>query len=230
MTILENISIFTQPLPLQEILSNIHQNGYCFLPNAIHEDLCSILERELFSLELMEGDHINYPINAGTKREVKQLHIRAYHPIGEGKVPVATQISCELAEIFRPLDPVLSEWIPTEAGYQLYRGDKDWISPHRDRRNDRLLSATITIKGSAEVKIYDYLDDPDDYTRLQVRDTFLTSAGTLMLLRAPGLGNGEQVIHEVCPPQYGKNRLILNLRSRFNVLKSPKEFEEMRKK
>lgn len=187
-----------------------------------------MLEKELFSLDLMEGDHVRYPINAGSKREVKQLHIRSYHSIGDDIVPVATQLSNKLAQVFRPLDPILSDWIPTEAGYQLYRDNNDWISPHRDRRNDQLLSATITIKGSAEVKIYDYLEDPDDYTRLKLKDTFLTSAGTLMLLRAPGLGNGEQVIHEVCPPQNG-SRLILNLRTRPNVLKTPKEFEELRK-
>lgn len=194
------------------------------MSDAITPVACQAMKREAFNLELVEGDHVNYPINAGTKRQVKQLHVRAYHAIDDGTVPVAAQVSEMLAREFNWHES-LKDWIPTEAGYQLYRDQNDWISPHRDRRNDQLLSVTITIEGSAVVNIYDYLDDPDDYSRLILRDSFSTSTGTVMLLRAPGLGNSQQIIHEVMGPEQG-SRLILNLRTRPNVLKHPKEWRK----
>lgn len=214
--------IFEPHFPLKDALSKTIQDGYAFVSNAITPIACQAMKSEAFGLELAEGDHITYPINAGTKREVRQLHVRAYHSIGDELVPVATQVSEMLAQAFNWHES-LKNWMPTEAGYQLYRDQRDWISPHRDRRNDQLLSVTITIEGSAVINIYDYLDDPDDYSKLVLKDSFVTSTGTVMLLRAPGLGNGQQIIHEVMGPEYG-SRLILNLRTRPNVLKHPKEW------
>jgi hypothetical protein len=108
----------------------------------------------------------------------------------------------------------------SEAGYQLYRDPDHHISKHRDRRNDELLAATITIRGSAVVGIHEAIDDPDDYTNTRQVDECVTEGGTIMFLRAQGVGNGEQVIHDVSGPIDGP-RLILNLRQRPNVLPSP---------
>lgn len=224
----ENIEMLTNQVQLELLLSKVIETGYAFIDKGISMAFCKAMENEVNHLSLEEGDHINYPINAGTLREVKQLHIRSYHPIGSDMVPMASLVSNLFAKKINILHPELNNWMPTEAGYQRYRDDKDWISPHRDRRNDKLLSITITINGSAEVKVYVPLDDPDDYTRLKLKDSFLTNPGTIMFLRAPGLGNGEQIIHEVCPPKNG-SRLILNLRMRDNLLKTPEEFTKMRK-
>ncbi len=220
--------MLTDQFLLESIISKVIDTGCVFVDKGISMDFCRAMEEEVNNLELEEGDHINYPINAGTLREVKQLHIRSYHQIGSDMVPVASLISHLFAQKINILHPVLKNWMPTEAGYQRYRDNKDWISPHRDRRNDKLLSITITINGSAEVKTYTPLDNPDDYTRLELKDRFLTNPGTIMFLRAPGLGNGEQIIHEVCPPING-SRLILNLRMRDNLLKTPEEYRKMRK-
>lgn len=215
------MGIFESNFPFRDVLFKTIEVGYAFVSDAINPIFCQEMKDETQQLELLEGDHVNHPINIGTKREVKQLHVRAYHPIGDETVPVATKVSKLLSQEFNWYEG-LKNWQPTEAGYQLYRNPKDWISPHRDRRNDQSLSVTITIEGSAIVNIYHPIDDPDDYNRLILKDSFLTSAGTVMFLRAPGLGSGEQIIHEVCPPLHG-SRLILNLRMRPNILKSPKE-------
>ena len=212
---------------LEQAVMQTREKGYVFAATVINPYFCSLMETEIERLNLEEGDHVNYPINAGSSREVKQLHERAYFPIWHEQVPVATEVTELLAEEVRKMNyPELQGWHPTEAGYQRYRNTHDWISPHRDRRNDQLLSATITISGSAPVRIYEPVVDPDDYKNLRQTDEFITSPGTLMLLRAPGLGNGEQIIHEVLPPQIG-SRLILNLRMRSTILKTPKEFKEL---
>lgn len=170
-----------------------------------------------------EGDYVRKPLNAGTSREVKQLHERAYFPIGHPDIPIATAVTGLLvrqAEEMADEFPELAGWYPTEAGYQRYRCSDDWISPHRDRRSDQLLAFTITINGSALVRIHEPVDDSDDYSNLRVIEEFRTTPGSVMLLRAPGLASGEQVIHEVLPPDEG-SRLILNLRMRPDVLTSP---------
>lgn len=164
------------------------------------------------------------PSGRAQAAKVRQLHARAYHPIGDEAVPIATAVSIVLAStVFDHRDafPELIGWIPSEAGYQHYRGPSDFISPHRDRRNDRLLSVTFTLRGSAVVRILEPVDDPDDYGNLRTVDEFTTEPSTAMFLRAPGFCGGGQVIHEVLPPTTPDGRLILNLRMRPDVLLPP---------
>jgi hypothetical protein len=81
---------------------------------------------------------------------------------------------------------------------------------------------TYTITGSAMIKIYKPLTDPVDYAFIEQIDEFQTIPGTVMFLRAPGFGNGGQVIHEVLSPDIYP-RYILNLRTRDILLKAPSE-------
>ncbi len=220
------MDLFTDSFNILDAIHKTAECGYVFISSAINQYYLSLLEKEINSLDLEEGDHINYPINANSKRSVKQFHIRSYMPIGHDDCSAATLVTNLLTDNVKEhinTYPSLSNWKPTEAGYQCYRDSKDWISPHRDRRNDQLLSATITISGSANVRIFEPLGDPDDYSNLKQTDEFLTKTGTIMFLRAPGFGNGEQSIHEVMPPINGK-RLILNLRMRPNILRAPKYY------
>ena len=212
---------------LEKAIMRTCEVGYAFITEAINPYFCNLMEQEINKLQLEEGDHVNYPINAGSWREVRQLHERAYFHIWDKQIPVATEVTELLTEEVRKMNyPELQGWHPNEAGYQRYRNKHDWISPHRDRRNDQLLSATITISGSAPVRIYEPVADPNDYKNLRQTDEFITSPGTLMLLRAPGFGNGEQIIHEVLPPQID-SRLILNLRMRPDILRKPQHFAEL---
>lgn len=224
-----NIFRVEQGLEVQQAMCKAAETGHAFVKNAIGSAALVALEAEAAPLRLEEGDHITKPIYEGTKKQITQLHERAYHEIGDPEVPVATHITRALAARIKQLRfryPELRDWMATEAGYQLYRDDperKYHISRHRDRRNDKLLSATITITGSAIVRMFDVVDDPDDYTDGNVTQTdeFRTSPGSVMFLRAPGLGSGEQTIHEVSRPE--GDRLILNLRMRDDILPQPSE-------
>jgi hypothetical protein len=211
--------IFRPEANVYAAINDTAEDGYAFLTNAINHEARVALEEEILNLPLEAGDHVNYPINQGTGREVRQLHERVYHPLGHPNVPKATRICQLLADTIRPMDSKLSTWLPTEIGYQRYRNSHDWISPHRDRLSDRLLSVTITITGSALVKMY---KSSDDYRNLECITEFQTSPGTIMFLRAPGFASGSQIIHEVYPPTDGK-REIVNFRMRSTVLKPPSE-------
>ena len=178
------------------------------------------MEAEVASLNQTEGDYRGKVINPGTRREVRQLHERVYLPVGHDSVPVANYLSeffVRQASALTDRYPELAQWYPTEAGYQRYRSTEDGISLHRDRRSDELLAITITVYGKSFIRMFESLGDPDDYTKVRMIDEFLTGPGSVMFLRAPGLGNGEQVIHEAVPPEHG-SRLVLNLRMRPDIL------------
>lgn len=217
--------VFQDTFDLRAVLERTRTEGYAFVGSAITEELRTALAAELCRLPLEVGDHERHPINRDAPNQVKQMHERAYRPLGHEDVPIGSELCRALSAEVEPLvadDPELVDWLPKEIGYQRYRDGRDWISPHRDRRSDRKMSVTFTIFGSAWIRIYEPTTDPPQYDRLREIDAFLAEPGTAFFLRAPGYGNGEQVIHEVEAPLVAP-RGILNLRMRDTVLKPPSE-------
>ncbi len=212
-------SYLNDKISFLDLLDCVYQSGYAFVSAGVTIEATEALAAELSLLNLEVGDHETYPINKGTTREVKQLHARAYRVLGHADVPVATHLCYQLANIINMLSADLINWLPTEIGYQRYRDSRDWISPHRDRQSDELLSVTVTITGTAPVCIY---APSEDYNKLKLIDEFITEPRTVMFLRAPGFGSGEQTIHEVWPPINGK-REIVNLRMRSGILNPPEK-------
>lgn len=229
------LNIFLKDFDLKNALFQTRDKGYYFT-NSANSELCLNLVKEINKLSLEYGDHVKYPINKQTTYAVTQSHERHYCHLNDSLTPVANGICYNLSTLvqaYKKEFPELGTWLLNEIGYQRYRDERDYISPHRDRWSDHLLSVTFTIFGSAKIKIYESLVTPPDYSKLKQIDEYLTISGTVMFLRAPGFGNGEQIIHEVLPPLNNEERLILNLRMRKNVLPSPKEFEiknEMQKR
>lgn len=218
------LNLFRFGFDLASALTETAAKGYAFRADALSYSARTAMRREAAKLTLEVGDHVTNPIWPGTTREVRQLHARSYHAVDDGLVPVAA-IVCDALEDMVSVHlgefPLLAGWRPTEAGYQHYRGPSDHISPHRDRRNDQRLSVTFTLSGVAVVRVLEPVGDPDDYTNLRLVEEFLTGPGTTLFLRAPGFGDGGQVIHEVLPPTTPDGRLILNLRARPDVLPPP---------
>lgn len=199
------------------ILSKVIEQGYYFSNEFLNQETLFFLEKEIDSLPLERGDHINFPINKGKPNEVKQFHERGYYSLDDIHVPIASKLCYDLSKNFN-----IENWLPNEIGYQQYT-ENDWISPHRDRKTDKLFSVTITIIGSCIINLYNPKKEYDDYSNLEKFNSIITKPGTIMFLRAPGLGNGKQIIHEVMPPTT-KKRKILNLRMRDTILKQPKNY------
>ena len=217
------MNVFNGTIDVRAVLERTREVGYAFVADAVSPEARAALLEEIESLPLELGDHERHPINKGAANEVRQMHERCYHRLDHPDVPFGSRLCRALAaEVAALGNPELAGWQLDEIGYQRYRGLSDWISPHRDRRSDRLLSLTFTIAGSAWMRIYESETDSPDYARLRQVDEFLTEPGTVMFLRAPGFGSGRQVIHEVLPPILAP-RLILNLRMRPTVLKPPAE-------
>ena len=215
------VRIFRDSFDFESGIEQAKSNGYFFADGALTVEMRSAMETEIDSLPLEVGDHIVKPINEGKPNEVRQQHERFYVEYGDKRTPVANLVIDGLADQVHLMAnlPELSEWQLSEIGYQRYRHSNDFIGAHRDRASDKLLSATFTITGSATVRIFEPLGDHWDYSNIRQIDEFDTTTGSLMLLRAPGLGNGGQVIHQVLPPR--NMRSILNLRARPTILEQP---------
>ncbi|HVO86174.1 MAG TPA: hypothetical protein VMT23_00380 [Candidatus Binatia bacterium] len=214
--------VFRSSFDLESAVEITREQGYFFQAASMSPQAQEALAAEIDSLPLEVGDHVAKPINAGKANQVKQQHARAYYEYGEPLTPAANFIIESLAETVQRMRqfPELQDWQLTEIGYQRYRPSVDFIGAHRDRASDKLLSVTFTIVGSTTVKIFEHTGDYWDYSKIRQTDEFETDAGTTMMLRAPGFGGGEQVIHQVLPPEHGV-RDILNLRMRPSVLEQP---------
>ncbi len=214
-----------QDVDFLQILEQIREKGYCFCSNLIAPECLENLKQEVETLEFKPGNRNQVPLNQGTTYQVWQSHARAYFYLDQPEVPTANKLCHSLGEWIQDYSEIYSElksWKPTEIGYQIYRNQQDHITPHRDRWSDQLLSVTLTLKGTAQIKIYEPQTDPPDYSKIDLIDSFEASSGTVMFLRAPGFGSGKQVIHEVMPPKEIP-RWILNLRMREKLLKPPQK-------
>ncbi len=209
---------------LHHALAQAASRGYDFADNVLTAEACDALLEEVDGLPMETGDHISRPINLDKPNQVQQMHERAYVEYGSEQTPVGNFVADAIAKAVQQEGLMqfsqLRDWHPTELGYQRYRSGADHISPHRDRASDKLLAVTLTMAGSALIKIFKPLGEPNDYVHLEQIDEYRTNRGSIMLLRAPGFANGEQVIHQVLPPYQGI-RTILNLRMRNGILKTP---------
>jgi hypothetical protein len=208
--------LFTAPELLREGIVQAAEEGYAILPSMVAEWGCQELSREMDSKTLILSDNVAKPLNADLPNEVTQLHELAHLPITYQTLPVADFVSKVLhmhSRRLRILYPVFATWSANEAEYQLYRDPSSHISKHRDMADDKVLGATITIKGAARITIHEALGEPNEYKNTKEVARFIVEAGSLMLLRAAGLGSGERAIHSVSGPIDGERRIV-NLRQR----------------
>jgi|GEM_PF-2211923 len=222
-------------LDIQNGVLQALEEGYAFVPNAISPFGCEVLAEEADTLSMATEERVAAPLHGGTNQETTQKLERIHLAIGDPRIPMATFVNKSLAQRvimhrFKPQFEYASfkQWLPTEAGYQLYSDPNHHISKHRDNKNDKMLGATITIAGSAEITVYETLGESNDYVNVRQIDTQVAEPGTVMFLRAAGLGNGERVVHSVSPPIDGP-RLILNLRMCDGVLPDPSDPVQIRK-
>lgn len=205
--------VVSRPLDFEVAVMNAAEYGFAFAEKAIGYKALEALQTEAENLHMIQSRM--------RRGKVKQSLERAYLPVGHAEIPIATTVQKALIKQVGNLAGRYSElgkWQPNEVGYQLYRDTDDSIGRHRDRKSDRILGATITVNGSADVAIYEPKTYDDDYDQARQVKRVQTKPGTVMFLRADGLLNGSRAIHEVFPPNEG-SRLVLNFRMRPDILK-----------
>ncbi len=104
----------------------------------------------------------------------------------------------------------LSDWRPDEVAVQRYAAGSGGISTHRDGRRHRYLVAILTLEGSARLR------QCSDREGTTVR-TWEAAAGSLVLLRGPGLAGMEdgRPLHAVDgPTEYPRTSFSLRMTGR----------------
>lgn len=185
-------------------MARTRETGYAFFADAVAPELCDALTREMQGL-------------VGQRRE------HHHRSIDRPGIPAASDCCYAVSELVEAQEadfPELIGWLPNQVGYLHYFGAHDRVIPHRDSALERLLGLTLTLFGSAHVRIHVPEGDPPDEKRLRQVDEFLVQPGTAMFLRSGGFGDGTRVIHDVI--QRVVPRGILNLRMYPTVL-SPQE-------
>lgn len=189
------------------------ERGFSFVPGAVSQD---VLDEILAETETLSFETDEQVFRAGSANRVEQHLEKCNVSVLDERIPTVKLVAEGLAQQarFRRHYAALRNWMPNEAGFQLYK-EGHHITAHRDSAKDLFLGATVTLRGSAVVKMYRTIDNPIDYrpNNLQQLDTHTTQPGDIMFLRANGLANGVQVPHEVLPP-IADERLTLNLRMR----------------
>lgn len=190
--------------------------GFAFVDDIFPSASVHAILEEVRSVKMELVDNDRQPIRAGKPNQVRQKYLQAPVVEGASGFEMAVRFRSAVIDTMRRaavLFPELAGWKPRNACYQLYRDSNERITPHRDPASDHQIVATATIDGQALVRMYEAIDDPNDYSSTNLRQIYEHQArsGSIMLLRTTGFGSGERIIHEVLPPQ-SRKRLVLALR------------------
>ncbi|HWC39771.1 MAG TPA: hypothetical protein VG476_14630 [Acidimicrobiales bacterium] len=143
--------------------------------------------------------------------------------VDDGNPPAAGKLVSELADEVRASGiPGTSDYIPNEVTCQRYLDGASGIEPHMDQRRYRLLIAAFTLVGEAPFTVF------EDRSATTVVRAWMTRAGDLCLLRAPGLAGipDGRPTHSVGGPSAGaRMSLTVRMNERMNesVLQPPGE-------
>ena len=183
-------------LDLRRALRQARARGAAFVPAALDEGFRRRLKREIAS-----GPFERFPrsFNRGlVRQEIDGFDIR--DPM-DG-YPAVAELRDELAELIRYHGrgvPGLATWRPNEVGVARYRRGSLGITPHLDGRRYRRLVAVVTLFGNARFAVCRNRSG-------DILAEWQTGPGSLVLLRAPGLGGirDGRPFHRVVGPPRGE--------------------------
>jgi hypothetical protein len=181
-------------LELRTALRSVQQTGAAFIENALPGELCSRIAEEAATATFerlpehegqvhQDGELFVLTAGLGAYPEIKDLRDELTHAVRRDGTDIAG----------------LSDWAPGEVSIQRYRTGTTGITPHRDLKRYRTLVAVFTIEGNATFTLCaNRTGEP--------LAQWPTRTGSLVLLRAPGLGGIEdgRPLHAVTGPIAGQ--------------------------
>ena len=170
-----------------------HEPGV--IPEALRRDVLAELDAERYvALPAVEGPH--------------QVRQQGEHLVLAGdEITARPAVHALHRAVLAATAPHVPEWQPDEVTVQRYAPGSSGISTHLDGRRHRYLVAILTLEGSATLR---HCTDRDGTTA----QAFDADAGSLVLLRGPGLGGIEdgRPLHAVDGPRE-QRRTSLTLRA-----------------
>lgn len=201
------MEIFLSTFDLEYMLKDTIKFGYCFSRQ--------VLTRS-FYLELAQE------VSRGPFEEFFDVSLGVYQKFAVFSPDYPNSSTLERFPLLRELgdtlgasvranaaqNKALRAWQPNDVAVQRYGGRYDGIGRHRDFASDIHLVASFTVMGTGEIGIHSHRDEPTPKKLLQ------TSAGSLLLLAAPGIVDTDQdlrIVHSVNPP-YASPRISVTYR------------------
>ncbi len=179
------------------LLREVTEHGAAFAAGALGRSGCDQLVAELLGgpYEPVE------PVIGRVRQQAESFLV----PVGQlpRRYPVLAGLCHELVRQIQ--DHGAPRWVPTEVAVQRYQPGSIGITPHRDQRRYAQLVAVITVAGSAPFTLcHNREGDPIQ--------TWQAAAGSLVLLRGPGLsGEDGRPMHLVGGPT-GTPRTSIGIR------------------
>jgi hypothetical protein len=183
-------------LDLHAPLTRASQIGVAFIAQALTEPALGAI-----SAETTGGSFEPLPEHTGPYGVREQAELLEIPPDDASRYPIITQLRTDLTQLVHQQGrgiAGLNEWEPNDVGAMRYHAGSFGITPHRDSKRYRLLIAIFTTEGSAPF-VYCANRDGD------IIDQWLTTAGSLILMRGPGLKGIEdgRPFHTVAGPATG---------------------------
>jgi hypothetical protein len=181
--------------PLDALLARTLRDGAAYEPGVLAEPWRAALLDEVGAWTYAELPPVEGPYGVRQQGE--------YRVLGGADVPPS--VDAVRAAVVRALG--VAGWWPDEVTVQRYAPGSTGVSTHRDGRRHAHLVAILTLEGSAVLR---RCSDREG-TTVQAWDA---DAGSLVLLRGPGLGGVEdgRPLHAVDGPREGR-RTSLTLRA-----------------
>lgn len=187
-------AVFQPGLDLRRALETVRTHGAAFIEHALANAFLEQLRRE--------ADAVPYePLAAreGRARQEGEMHV--IHG-ATGNYPAIDHLRAELVKLVHTQGadiPGCSAWQPNATWIQRYHAGALGITPHLDLKRYHYLIAVITADGSAPFSLCkNRAGDP--------LTTWTAGAGSLVLLRAPGLDHADdgRPLHAVSGPPSGQ--------------------------
>jgi hypothetical protein len=181
------------------LLDEVVEHGVAFVSRAVCQPCCVQLMAELDGAPFEPVT----PKIGQVRQEAESFELRVEQL--KPRYPALAGLCDELVgQVHRHGVP---QWLPNEVAVQRYHPGSLGITPHRDQRRFAQLVAVITIVGSA----------PFTLCRNRAGDpirTWQASAGSLVLLRGPGLAGQKdgRPMHLVGGPTGGTARMSIGIR------------------
>lgn len=186
-------SALTPDLKFTYALRAVNEAGAAFIEGALNETFRLQLEREVSASPFKP-----MPSEEGRARQEGQIfHMRDDFD----SYPCTEQLRRELVRLIRGYASGIvgiDDWEPNEVHVQRYVANALGITPHLDLKRYRVLIAIVTVAGSARFTLCkDRAGNPIEQWNV--------TPGSLVLLRAPGLGGDDdrRPLHAVQGPPAG---------------------------
>lgn len=188
---------------LADALREVTEEGAAFVEAVLPAAVCLALRREADTGEFRPQQEEIGPV----RQRVEAIDLRDH---AAGSFPTCRRLQEELGGVVRQhvgAESALRQWRPNDVSIQRYPPGGDvGITPHLDGRRYGLLVAVLTIAGRARFTLC------RDRAGAPIR-SWLTTPGSLTLLRGPGLtGDDERPFHSVSPPLDAAHRYSIGFR------------------